>query len=273
LFLTVLITVKTALVFLAALALRVPRQSALQLGLLLSQGSELAFVILSMPILKNMLGPELSAIAIAAVAASLALTPVLTALGLWVATRIARKELAVCQAGEGLAIAQVPPVIIFGMGEVGRQVADALEAHDIPYTAIEMDYDRFIKANADGYPVTFGDPADLRLLETMQIAERPSLVITIARYEVSRELTPIVRKRYPGLTRFVGVETDAEQARFEVLGMRAIVNRSIPKGLDLAAAVLGAHGVSDDKVHEWMRRQQEQALEAAGMQAISVELP
>ena len=30
------------------------------------------------------------------------------------------------------------------MDDVGRSVADALEAHGVPYDAIEMDYDRFV---------------------------------------------------------------------------------------------------------------------------------
>jgi len=157
------------------------------------------------------------------------------------------------------------------MGEVGRRVADGLEAHGIPYTAIEMDHDRFIKANADGYAVAFGDPADLRLMETMQISQRPTLVITIPRYEVSRDLSPIVRERYPGLTRFVAVDSDEEKARFDALGARAVVDRSIPKGIDLAAAVLLAHGIGEDKVSEWMRRQQEQALEAASGERITAD--
>jgi CPA2 family monovalent cation:H+ antiporter-2 len=271
LLLMLLVIVKTGLILLSALALRIPARSAVQLAFLLSQGSEFAFVIFGMPALTSALGSELSAIAMTAVAASLALTPSLAALGLWFATRLAEKEFCVCQAGAAPPVTQVPPVVIFGMGEVGRHVADALEAHGIPYTAIEMDHDRFVKANADGYPVAFGDLADLRLFETIQIADRPTLVVTIARYEVSQELTPIVRERYPRLTRFVAVESDEERARFEALGMRAIVNRSVPKGLDLAAEVLRAHGVSNDEVQEWMRRQQEQALEANGTRAVAAD--
>ena len=271
LFLAVLIVVKTLLVLAAAMMLRIPRRSALQLGFLLSQGSELAFVIFSMPALRDALGQELSAVAMTGVAASLALTPALAGLGLSIATRMASREYAACVCGEAAPVTTVPPVVVFGMGEIGRRVADGLEAHGIPYTAIEMDHDRFIKANADGYAVAFGDPADLRLMETMQISERPTLVITIPRYEVSRDLSPIVRERYPGLTRFVAVDSDEEKARFDALGLHAVVDRSIPKGIDLAAAVLLAHGIDETKVSEWMRRQQEQALEAASGERITAD--
>ncbi|MCA9473656.1 MAG: cation:proton antiporter [Nitrospirales bacterium] len=258
---SLLVSIKTIMVYLAARSLRRPMPSAIQLSFLLSQGSEFAFVIFGMPALKAALGPELSAILITSIAASMALTPLLATLGHRLATHLANKDSEAGHATESLPVHQIAPVVIFGMNEVGQRVADGLEAHGISYTAIEMDHDRFIKAHADGYPVAFGDVADVRLMETFDMAQRPTIVITIARYEISQALTPIVRERYPNLTRFVSVENDEERQKFETLGMKAIVTRSVPKGLDLAALVLREHKVSDDKIQKWMRREQEQALE------------
>ena len=45
--------------------------------------------------------------------------------------------------------------------------------------------------------------------------------------------------------------------------MRAVINRSTPRGLELAAAVLRAQGIDEDRIRAWMQRQQERALEAA----------
>jgi Trk K+ transport system NAD-binding subunit len=209
----------------------------------------------------------------ATVAASLAITPLLAGIGHRIATRLAARDIVSCQGAASVPPSELEPVVIFGMGEVGRRVADGLEAHGIPYAAVEMDHERFVKANADAYPVAFGDLADLRLMETLQIARRSTVVVTIARYELSRELTPVLRERYPRLTRFVSVESDQEKARFDALGMRAVVSRSFPKGLDLAAAVLKEHGISDDTILEWMRRQQEQSLELAAAAPVPVASP
>ncbi len=260
LLLALLLGVKAVFIFAAALLLRTPLQGAIQLGFLLSQGSEFAFVILGMPALHAVLGPERVAIMMAGVAASLILTPPLTNVGYRFARQWAGRQITSSQACDMLADA-VPPVIIFGMGEVGRCVADGLNFHGIPYTAIEMAHERFIRANADGYPVAFGDLADVRLLETLQVSRRMTVAVTIIRYEISQELTPILRDRYPHLTRYIAVDTDAEKASFAALGMQAVVNRSLPRGLELAAALLQNQGVSELKIQEWMQRQQEQALE------------
>ena len=259
-----LLGIKILVVYLAALVLRVRHQSAIQLAFLLAQGSEFAFVLIGMASVSEPLGIELSAILITAVALSMALTPPLAALGRRLASRLANQDWQSASAHDGCDIHEEVPVIIYGMGEIGQRVADGLEAHDIPYTAIESDYGRFVRAERNGYRVAFGDTADLRLAETMEIAMARTIAITVARYEVSRELTPIVRERYPDLRRFVSVSDDEERERFEALGMRAIVMRSAPEGIDMAAAVLQAHDVDEEKIQEWIRRQQDQALESSG---------
>lgn len=267
----VLIIIKALFVFLSALAVQVPLRTAIQLGFVLFQGSEFAFVIFGMPALHSALGPDLSALLITMVAASLALTPTLMSLGHRLAKRLADRRWKAQSAGEAVASQPSPPIVIFGMGRVGRCVADGLEAYGIPYMGIEMDHQRFVAANADGYPVAFGDVGDLRLMEAIQMGQRPSIVISIKRYEVSRDLTPILRERYPKLTRFIGVRDEEEKAQFEALGMRAVVLRSVPKGLDLAAVVLKAHGVDDEKVLAWMREQQDQALAKASAEGRALE--
>jgi len=75
-----LVTIKTLLIFVAARTLKIESRSALQMGVLLSQGSEFAFVIFAIAPIQEALGVEYSSILIIAVAASMAITPVLVAL-------------------------------------------------------------------------------------------------------------------------------------------------------------------------------------------------
>jgi len=156
------------------------------------------------------------------------------------------------------------------MGEVGRTVADGLEAHGIDYEAVEFDPDRFAAATANGYPVAFGGPADPHFIETLRMAERAAVVVTLARYEVSAALTPLIRQRYPNVTRFIAIDAGEERQRYEALGMRVAVNHSVPRGLDLAAAVLASRGVDEARIGVWMRRQQERMLSGvAALKAVA----
>lgn len=235
---------------------------AVQLGFLLAQGSEFVFVIMAMPSVRNTLGEVAVGVVFTAVAASMALTPFLAGIG----NRLARYLRTRSTAGttiETAPKAATAPVLLFGMDQIGRAVADALEANAVGYDAVEMDHDRFLAAAADGYPVAFGDAGDLRLMNALAMEERSAVVVTVNRYEISKALTPIMRDRYPRLTRFIGVEDETDANRFAMLGMQAVVNRSIPKGVDLAASVLRAQGVTEASIKEWMQRYQDRALEAA----------
>jgi CPA2 family monovalent cation:H+ antiporter-2 len=262
-FLAALVALKAVLVAIAARAFGWSVPGAVQLGFLLAQGSEFAFVVIAMPAVRSALGEGAVGVIITGVAASLALTPTLAGLGNSLARRLRRRSLV--PAGETTRRATIAPVVVFGMGDVGRSVADALEANDVPYDAVEMDHDRFLAASADGYPVAFGDVGDVRLMAMLAMAERSAVVVTVVRYEVSNALTPIMRDRYPNLIRFIAVDSEEDRARFEAIGMRPVVNRSVPRGLDLAAAVLRSQGVDEAGIRAWMQRQQERALEAAAV--------
>ena len=267
--LAALIMTKSLLVQFSAWIMGTPPWTAVQLGFLLSQGSEFAFVLIAVPAVAIGIGPEFSAILVMAIAASMVLTPPLVALGHWGAERMADKDWSQVSRQGAKESEGAAQVIILGMTDEGRRVVDALEAHEISYKAFDFDHQRFVNARTDGYPVAFGDLADLRLAETIEIARANILVITVARYEISKELTPIVRTRYPHLKRLVSVETDEERKKFELLGMNAIVTRSFPRGIDLAESVLHEQAVPSHKISQWIRYQQEQALDVTLQPAVA----
>lgn len=269
-----LLFVKIVVIHIAARMLRFPQRSAIQLGFLLSQGSEFAFVLIALPSMTTALGETFSAILITAVVGSMALTPIVVLLGQKITKRLLDKKLEADTQQENVLHTEDMPVVIFGMGAVGRKIVDALIAHKLPYFAIEMDYDRFVSANRDGYNVAFGDAGDLRLMETIEMSKAKCVVITIVRYDVSRDLTPVINQRYPDLTRFISVDSENEKNKFESLGMKAVIEHSHPKGIDIAAQVLGSEGISSEEIKIWMQQEQERALSetdliSAGVSATS----
>jgi CPA2 family monovalent cation:H+ antiporter-2 len=261
LFLAVFIVVKTALIALAAKAVGWSTPGSLQLGSLLAQGSEFVFVIIAMPSVRDALGEDLVGVVFIAMAASLALTPTLASLGNRLAKRLRQRSASAQGGAEVLPKATAAPVVIFGMDDVGRLVAEALEAQGVPYDGVEGDYDRFLAASADGYPVAFGNLGDVRLMEALGYAERRAIVIPSIRYELAESLAPTMRERYPGLPCFTAVKTEEEKSGFEILGLRPILDRSAPRGLDLAAAVLRHQDVPEEKIGAWVKLRQERALE------------
>lgn len=259
-----LITLKTGFIYLAARILRIQSRSALQMGVLLSQGSEFAFVIFAMASIKSELGTQYSAILIIAVAVSMALTPILVGLARKMAERWADQDWTKSQQTNGANQTGEAPVIIVGMGEVGKCVANALDAQEVAYRGIEVDHDCFVNACSNGYAVGFGDATDLRLMETIKMSQAETIVITFADYNIAQQLAPIVQENYAELTLIISVKTEEDKILFDKLGMTAVVQHSFPRGLDIAAAVLQEHDVDNERIQKWMKKQQSQDLQDKG---------
>ena len=258
----VIMVIKTVFIYLAALTLRSSNRISMQLGFLLSQGSEFAFVVFSLPHVNQSLGPEVASVLIASVALSMALTPPIANWGYRLAEKLGEKKPKTLSVqDEATESAQEKRIIIIDLGEVGRCVADGLEAHGIAYQAVDIDHDRFLQANRDGYSVVFGDGADLRLMEIVGIAHAHTLVITELEFEVIKEIETVARTRYPDLLRFTPIDDEKDRSKFEALGINAILDRSFPKGLMVAAAVLRAQNIDEKKISSWMKRQQSRALD------------
>lgn len=267
-FLFALILIKVVMTATAARVFGWTIPGSLQLSFLLAQGSEFVFVIIAMPLVREALGENAVGVLLTGTAASLALTPTVAALGNRLAKMYRRKFSVLLPDSETQARHHTAPVVVFGTGEIGRTVVDALNANNIACDIIEMDYERFLSASADGYPVLFGDLGDTRLMETLGLGERKAVVVTIIRYELSEGLMPIMRTRYPNLVRFIPVDKEEDKTKFQLVGMRPVVDRSFPRGLDLAAEVLRDQGVAWEEIQAWMTRLQERTLPAA---ALSVE--
>lgn len=247
-----LLVAKTGLVIAAARLNGWSRAGSIQLGFLLGQGSEFALVVFAAPGVASALGSEAVAVLVAAVAISLAVTPVWARAGLALAKTVAARGRAPGEAPKAKAVDD-RPILLFGMNDVGRLAADALRAHGVPHVAIEVDPDRFLAATADGYSVTYGDPADLRLMDAIGGTRARAVAIAVPRYEISRELTPIVLERYPDLGRFVAVADETDRDRHAALGMKAVITRGLPRGIEFAAELPRFAGVDEQRIAEWMR--------------------
>ncbi len=257
---------KTALVVLAARLNAWTPAGSTQLGFLLGQGSEFALVVFAVPSVVAALGAQAVGLLVTAVAISLAVTPIWSQVGLALARRVAKRGRTPGEAPRAAAPDQ-RPILLFGMNDVGRLAADALRAHDIPHVAIEVDPTRFLAATAHGYDVIYGDPSDLRLMDAIGATRARAVALALPRYDISRELTPIVRERYPNLGRFVAVMDESDRSRHMALGMNAVTTRGVPRGIEFAAELLRFAGVAEERIAAWMNEVREAEAEVSSRAA------
>ncbi len=221
-----LIVTKCTFNVLAALANRWSVPGSIQLGFLLGQGSEFALLLLAMPGLSGLLGAQVSAILIAAIAISLALTPMISQMGRALAGKLRQGPPDEKLAGDDA------PVVLLNLGETGRAIADRLGEEGIDYIAIDGDMERFELALADGYPVHHAMLADPRSWDAVGMAKRQVLIITEVDMGAMRDLAPLVEDRLPGVVRIVATETSHLHADIEDEGAIPLATH-IVDGYDL----------------------------------------
>lgn len=229
---------------------------AVQFGFIMAQASEFSLVVIAAAAVSAALPSGGAEVLVAAIALTIALTPLWS----WTGTRLARR-IAARKAAEPAPAAthRQRPVLVFGMTPPGRLAMDALRHHDLSAIAVEADPDRFAQARADGYEVLFGDAGDMRFIEEIGATDVRAIVVGAPRFDVSRDLTPFLRERFPDLVRFVAVADAGELVRHAGLGMRVHLCDDAPPGLALAIDLLGVLGVDPDRIQSWIVQVKEAA--------------
>jgi CPA2 family monovalent cation:H+ antiporter-2 len=174
---------------------------------------------------------------VTAIAISLAVTPPVSTIGRKLAGRLRQGPPDAKMAGDDA------PVLVIGMTAAGRAVADALEFNAVEYLALEPDHDRFQMALADGYHVHRANPGDPRSWDAIGVDRRKVLVVATGDTSVSRELTPLVDMRMPGIARIIAVPGPGEIEEMAALGL-VPVDMSMAGGAErLTDMVFAALGV------------------------------
>ena len=210
-----------------------------QAGLLLAAGGEFSFVILGLGSGLGLLGAELAGFAFIVAAVTMAAIPLLSRLGRWLfPARAAAVDGALLpHAGEA------PRVILAGYGRVGRTVGALLDAHRVPWLALDSDAGRVARARRGGAPVYYGDVTQAELLRLVGLATAEAVVVTVDDRARADEVVRVVRAGNGTVLVIVRARDAAHAAGLYAAGATDAVPETIEASLQLAEAVLVDLGV------------------------------
>lgn len=160
----------------------------------LSQGGEFAFVLFSFAGANGVLTRDIIGPLTAAVAITMALTPLFFLLNEKV---IMPRLLPASEEPEADVVDEGNPVIIVGFGRFGNVVGRFLRARGVGATVLDTDADRVEVLRKLGIKVYYGDASRLDLLHTAGIAHARILILTQADTDKIVEIAETVRKHFP----------------------------------------------------------------------------
>lgn len=215
--------------------------SAISLGVLLSQGGEFAFVLFGLAARQGALDAATADLLVLVVTLSMATTPALFALHV----RLVRPRLARRAAARPFDVAPdgEPPVIVAGFGRVGQVVGRVLAAKRVPFTAMDVNPEHIEFVRRFGNRVFYGDASRLDLLRAAKADRARIFVLAIDDVEASLRAARVVLANFPNLTVFARARNRQHAYALRALGITRITRETLLSSLDATQQVLEALGL------------------------------
>jgi glutathione-regulated potassium-efflux system protein KefB len=258
-----LVVGKAAVLYGLARAFRLTASQGMLVALSLAQVGEFAFVLLSFATQHGVLGAATASTLTAAVALSMALTPLVLLLG----ERVLLPRLGTPERPEreADAIDHHGAVIIAGFGRFGQIVARYLRAGGVRTTVLESDSDQVDLLRRFGHEVYYGDATRLDLLRVAGAAEARAIVVAIDGEGDRLELVKTVKKHFPGLKIFARASGRVDAYDLLDAGVTQVYRETFDTALRVAADTMRALGARAHRAHRFaqtFRRYDERNLRA-----------
>ena len=263
-----LVALKAAIVAVLARGFGLAWRGGVHTALLLGPGGEFSFVIVTVALAHRLVDDTTARLVLIVAALTMISTPVLSKLGVRLVPRAtprpidpalllpAMRDRGSHDAGsrdagssdlatqDAVALDTGPRVIVAGFGRVGQTVAALLEAHGVPYVAIDRDPDRVARQRRRGKPIYYGDMTRTELLWHLELDTARALVVTLDDPPAAEALVTAARAARPSLL-IVARARDAEHAaRLYHAGATDAVPETIEASLQLAEAALVDVGIA-----------------------------
>lgn len=251
LFLALLILGKALVIFLIGRAMGEAPGVALRSGLVLAQGGEFGFAMLSIAA-GDLMTDTQQQIVLGTVIFSMVLTPILVKyngkIAKWLVPSYAKSRHQHNVEVRADAGDLGGHVLICGFGRVGQNVARLLTSEGIDYTAIEADPDIVQQANEAGLRVYFGNSTRLNILQSAGLDRARAVVISHLDDASTIKSIEVIRGVNRDVPLIVRTGTDEHLDRIRVAGATEVVASVYEMSLALGGYVLGALNVPPAKI-------------------------
>lgn len=238
-----LLLFKTALISTLSRYLGADNNASLRTGLVLSQGGEFGFALLSLGLAQHVIRAPMAEFGLAVIVVSMLVGPLLIRYNRLLAGRIYPEseveEHDLLQHDIGRYQLHLENhVVIVGYGRVGQNIARFLEPEGFEFVALDLDPVRVRHAREAGDPVYYGDGTNRDVLRAAGIERAKVLVITYFKVSTALKILGHVKKMRPEMPVLVRTRDDSELDKLQEAGATEIIPETLESSLMLASHLL-----------------------------------
>ncbi|MCF6204328.1 MAG: monovalent cation:proton antiporter-2 (CPA2) family protein [Methylococcaceae bacterium] len=239
-----LMIIKASVIYLLIRFSGASHNNATQASVLLSQSGEFGFVMFGFASTSGVLEPNTSQILTLIITLSMVFTPFVVKISNILLTKFHKPELPnedCCDEWDDVAQEHI---ILAGFGRVGARIGAILSTADVPYIAIEMSQERVKAAQAQGFPVFYGDASNIKVLRAAGASHAKMIVVVLDDAKKIDRMIPLMRQYYPDLPIHARAIDRQHCADLISQGVTSTVSETLEISLRLTEEILLGSGIN-----------------------------
>ncbi len=239
-----LIVVKTIVVMLICLLFRMDLRTGLKTGILLSQGSEFAFILFNLATHSKLIPDATGQMLLLVVSFTMALTPLIFTIITFYYNRIKRRK-----GQKKLGIKETSDLkehfVICGFGWVAENLARVLASENYNFVAIDSEPKPVKMGREKGFPVYYGDATRIEILNSLKIKNARAAIVTMHDTVIAIRVITAIRKNFPLLPIIARTKRVDHIDSLRKAGASVVIPEAYESSIQIAKVALKLKGISD----------------------------
>lgn len=217
--------------------------ASMEMGLLLGQGGEFAFVVVAMALTFALLPADTAQFMLIVVGATMFLTPLIARAGQKLNDFLSHRGPENSDTVDEPDADTSGHVVIVGYGRTGQLLADLLDRQQVPHVGLDLYRQRVAELQARGAPVFLGDASRRAMLDKMRLTHAAALAVCTDDPGATKHIISAARRDFPDVPILARARDPEHAAELLELGASDVIPEVLESGLQMGQTLLQQLGV------------------------------
>ncbi len=217
--------------------------ASIEIGLLLGQGGEFAFVVVAMALSFALLPADTAQFMLIVVSATMFLTPLVARLGQKVNEVLSHRAATTSDSADEPDADTNGHVVIVGYGRTGQLLAGLLDRQQVAHVGLDLDQQRVTDEQDKGAPLYLGDASRKAMLDKMRLGNAAALAVCTDDPDATKNIISVAHRDFPDIPILARARDPEHAAELLALGATDVIPEVLESGLQMGQTLLKELGV------------------------------